>query len=70
MNALNPTSPVHFYDTHLHQILCGLHGFEHRSSKHSRNVTCQACVALLGPRREADTRPGSHLPSEGAGTGL
>ncbi len=50
MDALTPTSLVHYYDTRLHQILCGLRGFDHRSTKHSRNVTCPSCVGLLGKR--------------------
>jgi hypothetical protein len=53
MDALKPVSLVHFYDTHRHEILCGLRGYEHRSTKHSRNVTCQQCVGLLA-RRPAD----------------
>jgi hypothetical protein len=48
MDALTPTAVVHFYDTHRHAILCGVRGFEHRSSKHARSVTCEACVGLLG----------------------
>ncbi len=50
MNALTPNIPIHFYDTTQHQILCGLRGFDHRSTKHSRNVTCHACVGLLRER--------------------
>jgi hypothetical protein len=61
MEALTNTPLVHFFDTRLRRILCGLRGFEHRSTKHSRAVTCQACVGLLGTRpmtagpAEADT---------------
>jgi hypothetical protein len=50
MDSLTPASLVHFYDTRLHQILCGVRGSEHRSTKHSRSVTCQSCVGLLGRR--------------------
>ncbi len=50
MDALTPTSLVHYYDTRLREILCGLRGFEYRSTKHSRNVTCQACLGLLAKR--------------------
>jgi hypothetical protein len=60
MNALTPASLVHFYDTDRHAILCGLRGFEHRSTKHSRNVTCQTCVGLLGTR----PRTASHTPAD------
>lgn len=64
MDALTTASLVHYYDTRLHAILCGLRGFEHRSTKHSRNVTCQRCVGLLG------TRPIPTAPSaSGAPTG-
>jgi hypothetical protein len=41
---------VHSFDTRLHQILCGLRGFEHRSTKHDRAVTCPACVKIIGAR--------------------
>jgi hypothetical protein len=54
MNALTATPLVHYFDTRLHRILCGLRGFEHRSTKHARNVTCEACVALLGKPLEGD----------------
>jgi hypothetical protein len=50
MDALIPASLVHFYDTNTHRIACGVSGFDHRSTKHARQVTCQACVALLGER--------------------
>jgi hypothetical protein len=40
-------SLVHFYDTFTHSILCGVRGVDHHSTKHSRSVTCRACVALL-----------------------
>ena len=53
MDALSAVSLVHFYDTRLHQILCGVRGSDHRSTKHSRGVTCHACVRLLGERPEA-----------------
>ncbi len=55
MDALTPTSLVHYYDTRLREILCGLRGFEYRSTKHSRNVTCHACLGLLAKR--ATTAP-------------
>ena len=45
--------PIHFYDTDQHRILCGLRGFESRSSKHARSVTCPTCVELLGERKAA-----------------
>ncbi len=67
MDALTPATLVHFYDTRLHQILCGVRGFDHKSTKHSRSVTCQACVALLGERTGltgagADAPAGSAAP--------
>jgi hypothetical protein len=47
---LTPASLVHFYDTQSHKIACGVSGMDHRSTKHPRQVTCQACVALLAER--------------------
>jgi hypothetical protein len=52
MDALTPASLVHFYDTRAHGILCGVRGPEHRSTKHSRSVTCHTCVGLLVQRPE------------------
>lgn len=59
MTELAAASVVHFYDTRTHGILCGVRGTEHRSTKHSRGVTCHACVGLLGERRppEAAAQP-------------
>ena len=59
MEALTPISLVHFYDTHAHRIACGASGLDHRSTKHPRQVTCQACVALLGERPSPAGAPGS-----------
>jgi hypothetical protein len=50
MDALTPAALVHFYDTSSRAIACGVRGFDHRSTKHPRQVTCQACVALIGER--------------------
>ncbi|HEX9051404.1 MAG TPA: hypothetical protein VF841_12810 [Anaeromyxobacter sp.] len=50
MDALTPAALVHFYDTQAHRIACGVSGLDHRSTKHPRQVTCEACVALLGER--------------------
>ena len=59
MEALRAAATlVHYYDTRAHTILCGLWGSDHRSTKHSRSVTCSACVGLL---RE---RPRLALPEE------
>jgi hypothetical protein len=66
MDALTPASLVHYYDTHLHEILCGVRGFDHRSTKHSRQVTCHACVGLLGKRPTLAT-PAAVDASTGAG---
>jgi len=63
MDALTPASLVHYYDTRLHQILCGLRGFEHRSTKHSRSVTCHACVGLLGKRPTMGASSASYAPT-------
>jgi len=66
MDALMPTSLVHFYDTNQHRILCGLRGFEHRSTKHSRNVTCPSCVGLLGKRPTMAALGASDAPTGNA----
>lgn len=50
MNAPIATPPVHYYDTGERVIPCGVGGFEHRSTKHSRSVTCPACLEFLGER--------------------
>lgn len=50
MDSVSPASTVHFYDTGQHRILCGVRGFEGRSTKHARGVTCDACVGLLAER--------------------
>jgi hypothetical protein len=57
VTELVPASVVHFYDTRTRGILCGVRGPEHRSTKHARGVTCDACVGLLGPRRTPDGVP-------------
>ncbi len=58
MDALTPASLVHFYDTHAHRIACGVSGFDHRSTKHPRQVTCQSCIALIGERPSLATTAG------------
>jgi hypothetical protein len=55
MDALTSAKRVHYFDTRLHRILCGFQGFEQRSTKHARDVNCEACVGLL---RERATAPG------------
>lgn len=67
MEALNATSPIHFYDTASHRIACGVRGVDHRSTKHPRMVTCPACVSLLGERAAsvglpAETAEGATAP--------
>jgi hypothetical protein len=57
MDDLTATNPIHFYDTTTHRIACGVSGSDHRSTKHPRQVTCQACVALIGERATAATAP-------------
>jgi hypothetical protein len=58
MEALTPASLIHFYDVRSRRILCGVSGFDHRASRHPRQVTCQACVALVGERPSLVTAPG------------
>lgn len=50
METLNAARVVHFYDTRIRETLCGLRGFEERSTKHARGVTCPACAGLLHER--------------------
>ncbi len=52
---LTPTSLIHYYDTRTHRIACGASGSDRRSTKHPRQVTCQACVALIGERASLAT---------------
>ena len=66
MEELAAASLVHYYDTHHRRIVCGVSGAGHRSSKHPRQVTCQACVALLGERPSVAGAPGSDPPSGAA----
>lgn len=50
MNEQGPAMVIHFYEVRLRETLCGLRGFEHRSTKHPHGVTCHACVGLLHQR--------------------
>jgi hypothetical protein len=50
MDALTPAKLVHYFDTLHHRILCGVDGFDQRSTKHARDVTCDACIGLLRDR--------------------
>jgi hypothetical protein len=50
MSALIATPLVHYYDTRERSIPCGVRGFEDPSTKHSRSVTCPACLEFLGER--------------------
>ena len=64
MDDLVPVSVIHFYDVRVRETLCGLRGFEHRSTKYARGVTCPACVGLLHQRlvlaqRLLETTPAS-----------
>jgi hypothetical protein len=63
MNELTPMSPIHFYDVRTRGIACGVHGAEHRSTKHVRGVTCHACVELL---RERPAMPAAEPDAAGA----
>jgi len=57
MDAPKAVRVVHYYDSRLRETLCGLRGFEERSTKHARGVTCAACVGLLHERLSADRSP-------------
>lgn len=60
MEGLTPARRVHYFDTRLHRIACGAHGAEHRSTKHARDVNCEACLALL---RAAAAEAGADHPA-------
>ena len=62
MSTLTAATLVHYYDTSRRTILCGLRGFEARSTKHAHGVTCPACIGLLGKRPAASP---SELTIEG-----
>lgn len=56
MEALTSSTPMHLYDTVRREIACGVRGAQHRSTKHARFVTCPACLALAGERRDRKDR--------------
>ncbi len=56
MDELNTIPIVHYFDTQLHRILCGVRGADHRSTKHARGVSCPTCVGLMGSRAGASAR--------------
>lgn len=62
MDELSTTPVVHYFDTELHRILCGVRGADHRSTKHARGVSCPACVGLMGKRSTSSlhARPAEH----------
>ena len=66
MDDLTPSSLIHFYDTRSHEIACGLRGFDQRSTKHPRQVTCHACVALIGERPSHAAAAGSEPSADAA----
>ncbi len=67
MDSLTTTSPVHCYDTRQRLILCGLRGFDHRSTKHPRRVTCPACLALLRKPSAVGAPRASEAPAVAVG---
>lgn len=66
MDDVAPASLIHFYDVRLRETLCGLRGFEHRSTKHARSVTCGACVGLLHQRLAPEAVPNTEGGSPSA----
>lgn len=50
MDAPMPATLIHYYDTDSRSIACGVHGLEHRSTKHARQVTCATCTSALRGR--------------------
>jgi len=65
MEDLVRVSIIHFYDVRRRVTLCGLRGFEHRSTKHARGVTCPACLGLLHQRLAPEVDP---TPDDGGGS--
>ena len=63
MDELNTTPIVHYFDTELHRILCGVRGADHRSTKHARGVSCQACVGLMAKHPTPNVRSHSEFAS-------
>lgn len=63
MSELSAASIIHFYDLRTHGILCGVRGAEHRSTKHSRSVTCRACIGLLVDRPALGAEAAHAAPS-------
>jgi hypothetical protein len=55
METLSTTSVIHYFVARSRETLCGLRGFEHRSTKHARSVTCPLCVGLLRERLAPET---------------
>jgi hypothetical protein len=64
---LKPAAPIHFYDTLSHAIACGVRGPDHRSTKHPRQVTCEACVAMRSARQSLAGLPGREVAAGVAG---
>lgn len=54
MDATTPAPVIHFYDTRLHAIPCGVTGAGLRSTKYVRGVSCEACIGVAGRRDGAD----------------
>jgi len=58
---------VHYFDTASHRILCAAGGFELRSTKHARGVTCPTCSQLLAAKEDAgaegDAKRTPHPPA-------
>ncbi|HYD40913.1 MAG TPA: hypothetical protein VEB43_08780 [Anaeromyxobacter sp.] len=61
--TLNAARVIHYYDTRTRETLCGLRGFEERSTKHARGVTCRACAGLLHQRLTPAPSPGGSAAS-------
>jgi len=56
---------VHYFDTKRHLLLCEAGGFELRSTKHARGVTCPVCVELLAGKSataEGSAKDPPHRP--------
>lgn len=62
MNPLIPASAMHYYDVRTRTIACGATGPDQRSTKHARQVTCPACLALVGDRTARGAVPPGAAP--------
>lgn len=66
MGAPMPSTLIHYYDTGSRSIACGVRGLEHRSTKHVRQVTCEACNSAVRERSVQGAREDAGAADAGA----